>query len=56
MLQVVGTQARNLRKFSSKFLHSCVDEQCPSNMTSTRNIIYEKLARKLAKVYCPCCH
>ena len=31
------TRARNLRKFSSTFLHLCVNEQYPSNMTSTNN-------------------
>ena len=30
-------RARNLRKFSSKILHLCVDEQYPSNMTSILN-------------------
>ena len=36
------TRARNLRKFSIKFLHLCVDVQYPSNTTSTykrRNLL-----------------
>ena len=32
------TWARNLHKLFSKFLHLCVDEQYPSNMTSTHNL------------------
>ena len=37
MLKVYDTRARNLNKLSSKFLHSFVDEQYPSNMTSGHN-------------------
>ena len=46
------TQARNLRKFSSKFLHLCVDEQYSSNMMSTHNRrnILENLRKFLAHV------
>ena len=46
------TPARNLSKFLSKFLHLCVGEQYPSNITSTRNHrkLLENLREFLARV------
>ena len=41
------TRARNLREFSSKFLHSWVDEQYPSNMISKH--YHKNLLKNLRK-------
>ena len=41
-------QARNLHKFLSKFLHSCVDEQYPSIVMATLN--HRNLLENLGKI------
>ena len=51
MSKADNTSARNLPKFSGKFLYLRIDVQYPSNMTSTYN--HRKLTHKLAQVYCP---
>ena len=57
MTKTGDTQAINLRKLSIEFLHSCLDEQYPSNMTSTHNHrnLLESLRKFIARVSLALC-
>ena len=50
------TRARNLRKFWSKFLHLCVDEQYLKNMMSTFRLLIIETCTKTCASFLSACH